>query len=287
VLDKGQVLLAGMPAETLHAGGCYAVPPGKGAVARLDQYTTLWVSGGSRFTIGSGPGLSIELGSGSLMFQSIVPVEVRWGAVRAQGCGRFALAVPGGDEAKGEEPVASAGWSDWLFPRAGAAEPGPSGATCGPAAFLLLSGWTNLRVGEEELSLIGPHAVLGGDGESLLVGAPEGLLASAAAERRRLLHGLLTPRYRTMLAEFSARRASYLTRLAAGDVEPAEREDLTWRIALMDLLRETHQAQIERLSHVEGPREERAGLLEAGMECLGRLMQDVALAERRMAAVAH
>jgi hypothetical protein len=217
-----------------------------------------------------------------------VPVEVRSLTLRAQGCGRFALAVPGGDEPKGgDELAAPGGWGNWLFPRAEAVEPNSPEAAPGPAAFLLLSGWTNLRVGEEELSLVGRRAVLGGDSKSLLVGAPEGLLASAAAERRRLLSGLVSPRYRTMLAEFSARRASYLTRLTAGDLDDSEREDLTWRIAVMDLLRETHQAHIERLSQVERPREERAELLEAGMECLQRLMQDVVLAERRMAAVAH
>jgi hypothetical protein len=284
-VEKGVILHGGSPAEALYELEGYRVPAGHGALVRLADGTPLWIGGASSFTVSPGNGGSpcVELHCGSVVCASVTPVEVRWHRMSAFACGWFAMGAPG--EAPGSETGAPAQsiWSDWLFPPAQAAEDAATPADRGPAVFLLLSGWTELRVGEEELSLVGRRVIFGGDGRSALIGPPEGLISSAAAERRGLVEGLLSPRYRSMKAEYSARLRGYLARLAAADVGEEERQDLAWRIALLEELCAAQDARLEGLSAVEGPRERRAALLGLRIARLRALGQEIAAAESHVA----
>jgi len=141
----------------------------------------------------------------------------------------------------------------------------------GPEAFLLLAGWAEVRVNGEKARLEGRRALVGGDGAAAAWGAPGKLLADMIARREQSLAGLLTPRYRAMIAEYIAREGEYTRRLAAAGTEE-EKADINWRIAFMKELSAAHAARLPSLARDEGPRLRRAERLAARMRVLSSLL---------------
>jgi hypothetical protein len=293
VLADGGVLLDGAFVEDLHSGDDCLVPPGDGAVVRLPDGAALWFSGGSRFHLPvTGAGFAeVDLRAGSVAGCCLAPVGVRSDRLTVRACGRFAMSVPAAEvPVPPDADLAGVSPDGWLFPSAVASEspaPAAAGAPRKPAAFLLLSGWADLRVGEEELHLVGRRAVICGDGGAPALGLPEGLLAASAAEHRELIRGLAAPRYRAMVAEFAARRGGYLLRSQSAEATEAEREELAWRVALLEDLRRAHSKRLAALELAERPREERAALLAARHSRLEKLFEATGLAARRMETPPH
>lgn len=273
-LIAGNILEGGQPATLLASGRRYVVPPGPGAEIELRGDATVWVRAGSSFEVPGDfdvrPGLRVL--SGGLRCSSNAPFMLRGARLSARACGSFALATSAAapPAPSSAEPV-SAAWSDWLFPRAFAAETPAGGGHSGPEAFLLWAGWAEVRVNGARFRLEGYQAAVGGDGAAHQSGAAGKLLADMIAERKGLLEGLLTPRYRAMIAEYSARRADYVKRLAAAKTEE-EKADLNWRMASMKELSAAHAARLPSLAKAEGARLHRAELLAARIRVLSSLL---------------
>ncbi len=273
-LIAGNILEGGQPVTLLTVGRRYVVPPGPVAEIELRGDAAVRVRAGSSFEVPGDfdvrPGLRVL--SGELRCNSKVPFVLRGARLSARACGSFALATSAAapPAPPGADPV-SAAWSDWLFPRAFAAEARADGVSSGPEAFLLWTGWAEVRVNGGEVRLDGHQAIVGGDGAAHQAAAPGKLLADMTAERKRHLAGLLTPRYRAMIAEYSARRAEYVRRLATVKNDE-ERADLDWRMASMKELSAAHAARLPSLAKVEGVRLRRAELLAARIRVLRGLL---------------
>jgi anti-sigma factor RsiW len=274
-LLRGEILRGGRAVSLLRAGKTYMVSPDGEAEVLLRGGGSVRLAGGSNFEVPEDfearPGLRLR--SGKLRCKVNSPLEVAASRIRARACGQFTLASAAPPPPQDENARTSCRWSDWLFPSAYAAEAGDELRRGFPELFLLEFGWAEVTVAGRQVRLEGRAALLGGDGGEPAQGAPEKLLADMRSQRAKQLDGLLTPRYRAIIAEYTARRARYVARLGKPEVGEAERADLGWRIALMDELRRAHAGRLEKLALEEGARLRRAELLGARISLLVSTLQ--------------
>ncbi|MHC4916218.1 MAG: anti-sigma factor family protein [Planctomycetota bacterium] len=276
-LVEGELVRRGRSVGVLLPGNDYTVPDRASATFDFDGGTRVSVAGGSSFRLADDfeTRPRMQLLRGKMTCSSDAPFEVSGYRIRARVCGSFALVAresrPAGLSAA---PPAARGWTDLIFPAAIAAEPSAAALAGPPEAFLLLSGWAEVRVNGSSFRLAAERALVGGDGSDPGVGEPGRLVADMVSERASLLQGLLSPRYRAMVAEYSARAVRYRERRALPETGAAELADLAWRIALVDEMRAAHSARLAELAAAEDPRLSRADLLGARIDVLCDLREE-------------
>jgi hypothetical protein len=278
-LLEGELVRGGRSVGLLKAGHDYTVPDRASATLKLSGGATLTVSGGSRFLLGEGfeTRPRIRLLRGRMTCASEQPFEVSGSHIRATVCGSFALAARESRPPEAAAPQHSAAALDltgWLFPSAVAAESPGTDSFAVPEAFILLSGWADVQVNGSRFRLRSRSAVVGGDGSQPVTGDPGRLVADMASERTSLLRGLLSPRYRAMVAEYGARAVRYREQRNLPGLSPEQFADLAWRIAIADEMRAAHARRLAALAAKEGRRLSRADLLAARIDVLCDLKEE-------------
>jgi len=272
-LLSGEVLRNGQPVGIMLPGRRYVVSPAGDAEIELpSEKSRARILSGSHFGIPSDyesrPGL--DLISGRMRCFSDSPLHVRGQRLTAVACGEFAVATRASPPPPAGKGAASF-LQDWLFPVAYAAEDPAPGAEA-PEVFLLESGWADLTLAGKRFTLRTREAVIGGDGSEPLRGDPGTLLRELRSEQRRLLAGLLSPTYRAVIADYTARRARYLEELGKPATSPERRRALGWKLELLKNLLEAHAGRLSSLAREEAPALRRAQVLDARIELLLELL---------------
>ncbi len=274
-LLSGEIIRNGQPVGIMSAGLRYVVSPATDAeIALPASRARARFLKGSQFELpadfASRPGL--KLLCGKLRCSSDAPLHVRASWLTAVACGDFALATtappppPAASTTSAANPL-----TEWLFPSACAAQnTSPSGSAA--EGFLLESGWADLTLAGKKIRLTSNQALLGGDGDATQRGTPEELLRDLRRRRNALLAGLLSPIYREVLADYTTRRVRYIAELAAPDASAERKQDLPWRIAMMDELLAAHARRLATLAVEEDPKLRRAQFLSRRIDLLFTLM---------------